>query len=76
MWNDELELEILIGTNIPDRPDHDPIGDIQTQTDLPPHSDAQEDPSPSSSLEFDTMQGSILCFLFPYHIKSLAKSDH
>ncbi|XP_023551658.1 myosin-binding protein 2-like isoform X1 [Cucurbita pepo subsp. pepo] len=58
MWNDELDVEILMGTNIPDRPDHDPIGDIQTQTDLPPHSDAQEDPSPSSSLEFDTMQDS------------------
>ena len=63
MWSDELEVEISIGTDIPD---HEPIDEIQTQIDLPPHPDLQEDPSPSSSLDVDNMQGSILCLISPY----------
>lgn len=63
MWNDELEVEISIGTDIPD---HEPIDEIQTQNDLPSQPDVQEDPSPSSSLEVENVQGSIVCFLFPY----------
>ncbi|TYK30495.1 myosin-binding protein 2 isoform X2 [Cucumis melo var. makuwa] len=55
MWNDELEVEISIGTDIPD---HEPIDEIQTQIDLPPHPDLQEEPSPSSSLDVDSMQDS------------------
>lgn len=73
MWNDELEVEISIGTDIPDR---EPIDEIHTQIDLPPHPDVHEDPSPSSSLEVDNMQGSIFACFPHIHIKFLAKSDH
>lgn len=75
MWRDELEVEISIGTDIPDR---EPNDEIQTPNDdLPLHFDVQEDPSPSnSSLEVDNMQGSILCFLFPYPYRNVVKSDH
>ncbi|XP_022146391.1 myosin-binding protein 2 isoform X2 [Momordica charantia] len=57
MWNDEpeVEVEISIGTEIPD---HEPIDEIQTQNDLPSLPHVQEEPSPSSSLEVDSVQDS------------------
>lgn len=69
MWNDEPEVEISIGTEIPD---HEPIDEIQTQNDLPSLPHVQEEPSPSSSLEVDSVQGSFLCFLFPYPSEDLS----